>query len=340
MSASSTETEVVAEAEGNGLEISLRARFLNLHTLISFALAFAIIVFGLTRLDIDVADLTAQIGRSNLFLYGLAYLVYYATFPLRGLRWRLLLNNAGLNAERGVHLPSIWGLAELILLSWFANCIVPAKLGDAYRVYLLRKNYGANFSRTAGTVLAERMVDMVVLFLLLVVSAVGVMGQGSGSTTLAILGGGLGLTTVIVLGLVVMRHFGHRVEPLLPKRLRPVYGRLVDGTLSSLRQLPLLAGLTVVVWLFEAGRLFLVSNALGLTLGPPTIIFVALAGSLLTVLPITPGGLGLVEAGVVGLLMLTVSREQAISVAILDRSISYWSILVIGLVTLLLSRKK
>lgn len=340
MTASSTKTDVTSEAEGNGLEISLRRRFFNLNTLVSFVLAFAIIIFGLTRLDVDVPDLVSQIRQSNLLLYGLAYLVYYATFPLRGLRWGLLLNNAGFTTDNGVKLPSVWGLAELIFLSWFANCVVPAKLGDAYRVYLLRKNSGASFPRTAGTVLAERIMDMVVLFLLLVVAAAGVMSQGSGGPALAILGGGLGLVVVIIIGLVVMRHFGHRVEPRLPGRLRPIYSRFVEGTLSSFRQLPLLAGLTVLVWLFEVGRLFLVADALGVFLALPTIVFVALASSLLTVLPFTPGGLGLVETGIVGLLMLTVSREQAISVALLDRSISYWSILAFGLVALLLSRKK
>ena len=51
-------------------------------------------------------------------------------------------------------------LSEIIFLSWFANCIVPAKLGDAYRAYLLKLNAPVSFTRTFGTVFIERILDL------------------------------------------------------------------------------------------------------------------------------------------------------------------------------------
>ena len=54
-----------------------------------------------------------------------------------------------------------------MFLAWFANCIVPAKLGDVYRAYLLKLNAGVSFSTTIGTILAERIIDVVVLFVLM-----------------------------------------------------------------------------------------------------------------------------------------------------------------------------
>ena len=47
-------------------------------------------------------------------------------------------------------------LAQIIYVSWFANCVVPAKLGDAYRGYLLKHNGKVSFSATFGTIFAER----------------------------------------------------------------------------------------------------------------------------------------------------------------------------------------
>ena len=77
------------------------------------------------------------------------------------------------------------------------------------------------------------------------------------------------------------------------------------------------------------GRLFLVAEALGLSLTLSLVIFVTLANAMLTLVPITPGGLGAVEWGTTGLLMLS-SRIQteavAFSVVALDRSISWLSI--------------
>ena len=58
-----------------------------------------------------------------------------------------------LTASRWVGELDINGLVEIIYLSWFVNCIVPAKLGDAYRSYLLKRNSNVAFSSTIGTIL-------------------------------------------------------------------------------------------------------------------------------------------------------------------------------------------
>ena len=44
----------------------------------------------------------------------------------------------------------------------------------------------------------------------------------------------------------------------------------------------------------------------------------------------TPGGVGAVEPGITGLLLLGMDSSQAAAVAISDRSITYLSVLVIG----------
>ena len=57
--------------------------------------------------------------------------IFYAGFPLRGLRWAILLRGAGF--PLGTR-----DATEIIFISWLVNCLVPAKLGDIYRAYLLR----------------------------------------------------------------------------------------------------------------------------------------------------------------------------------------------------------
>ena len=94
----------------------------------------------------------------------------------------------------------------------------------------------------------------------------------------------------------------------------------------------LLVCLSIIIWSTEALRLFLVIQALDLSTDPSLalILFVTLVNAILTTVPITPGGVGIVEPGIVGLLLLSFSRSQAVSVAILDRSISYLSIVILG----------
>ena len=143
----------------------------NPRTIISFVLAIALIVYIVRSSQIDVNE-TRHYARSiNPWTFLTAFVVFYLAFPVRALRWRMLLNNAGVPVESGKKSwASIPALCEYIFLSWFANCIVPAKLGDAYRGYLLKRNGGTSFSTTMGTVFAERLLDMLGLFALLVLS--------------------------------------------------------------------------------------------------------------------------------------------------------------------------
>src|SRR5215211_3812829 len=150
---------------------SLSKRFFNGRTLFSFALGFAILAFLFTRVQIDVSAILDWVRQANPALLALAFVAFYATFPVRAVRWRRLLDNVELSThEEGVRRQGIGGLSEIIFLGWFANCIVPAKLGDAYRAYLLKLNANVSFSTTIGTILAECIIDVVVLFLLMLVA--------------------------------------------------------------------------------------------------------------------------------------------------------------------------
>lgn len=312
-------------------ETSLGKQFFRPRTLIAFLISFGIIYFFVSRMNIDLAETWQTISRVDPFRLILAAAIYYGAFPIRGFRWKLLFKNVGFDEGGGKKLPSTWTLGRFIVMSWFANCILPAKLGDAYRAYLGKRELGVSFSKTMGTVLAERVIDVVIIFLLLIAASISVIRYAETQTALNIIGVGLGLVAVMAVGLVGMARFGTTfVERLLPKRFHDLYQLFHEGTFHSFRNLPVIAVLSVVVWLTEAARVYLVASALGISLDPGLILFVALADALLVGIPLTPGGLGVVEAGLAGILMLAVSKEQAASIAILDRSISYWSVLVLG----------
>lgn len=326
---------------------SLKDRFLKPRTLVSLALALAIIVSVFRGLNINVAQTWAQMQQANPWLYVLAFASFAATFPIRAIRWRLLLQNADFPIAEGRRSwASTPAMTEYIGLSWFANCVVPAKLGDAYRGYLLKHNGNVSFSRTLGTILAERLLDMVMLFTLLVLSGWSVFGTRLPEGTGIVFIFGLMLVVAIVSGLTTMRFLSPVIRRFLPTRFRNTYALFEAGTLGALkaRALPQLLGLTVLVWLFESLRLFLVIEAMGgLSLSAPSIVFVALMSSLVTTIPATPGGLGLVEASIAGVLGSTlfgIAAPVAAAVALLDRVISYWAIVVFGFLLYLVSKRK
>jgi uncharacterized protein (TIRG00374 family) len=338
-----TPEQIEVERQGFSLAKSLR----NPRTLISFGLAIAIVVFALRGLNIDIADVWQYIRGANPWLLLAGFLIFYCTFPLRALRWRMLLVNAGVPVQEGRNTWATFpALIEYIYLSWFANCVVPAKLGDAYRCYLLKHNGKVSFSATFGTIFAERLLDMIGLFGLLVISAWVTFGPRMPPGTQVVFVFGALLVVAIVAGLAGMRWLGPFIRRILPQRLHTVYGSFEQAALRSFRPsiLPRLILITGAVWLLEGMRLYFVIEALsheGLALPLSAIVFVALSSSLLTAVPLTPAGLGVVEVVITGVLtFFKVGTSLGGAVTLLDRVINFWSIVVIGFVLYLFSKRK
>src|SRR5205085_11477103 len=228
-------------------QLALSKTLLDWRTLIPLVIVVAAIAFFVRQEHINPQETWAAMRTANILLFLAAFVIYYLSFPLRALRWRLLLENVGYTQANGVHLPKFWKLVEIIFISWFANAIVPAKLGDLYRAYLLRQEAGVSATRSFGTVLAERLLDLTVL-LLLFIPAIIISLHENLPWQLRI---GLEITlagvVVAISSLFVMRHFSKQIAKLIPVRYRDHYNHFQEGTLGSFRRIPILTGLTIGV---------------------------------------------------------------------------------------------
>ena len=339
----STDRPTGTEDAENGLDggVSLRQRLLNVRTIGSLLFG-VLLLFLLFRLvfgdDFDWGEVVRLIGGANPGFLLLSFLAYYATFPLRGLRWAYVLKQTG----TGVRLRDS---TEILFLSWFVNCLVPAKLGDLYRAYLLRANYGASLSRTVGTVFVERIADIIVIAgLALTAGFWSFRGRSRPEIDLIFIFGFVVAIGLIVM-LVVLRFAGARLDRWLPARVGEYWARFHEGSTGALgmRSIPVIVGITVVIWLLEGARLYFVIRALALPevgLGISASVFVALAAALLTAIPLTPAGFGFVEAGIIGVLALYgVTKEPAAAVALVDRAMSIGTVIILGGILYAFSRK-
>ncbi len=343
------EPEEVAEEEQLEDEVPQRVaigkRFGDWRTWLSFAIAAGILILAISKSNINWLNVLHTLGHANKLAFILAFAIYYASFPIRTHRWRRLMHNANHGALRDtIDRFPLWDLTQILYLSWFANVVVPAKLGDVYRAFLARRWLGLSMSRTVGTILAERILDLLVLFPLLVISAFLSFQSRLFSTTdtrirLALI---FGLVLAVVAGLIlaVIWRAGDRVLRFMPHRLHDMYMHFRHGAITSFgNEAPKLVGQTIVVWLMEGGRLLCILWALNLfvpgKVGPAAALFIALGSSVLTTLPLTPGGLGFVDLFIpTVLVLLGVQGGAATGVAagVLDRLISYMSIAVIGFI--------
>ncbi|HET9922214.1 MAG TPA: lysylphosphatidylglycerol synthase transmembrane domain-containing protein [Ktedonobacteraceae bacterium] len=342
--AADADTPGQAEREITREQLSLRKRLLNWRTIVPLVIVLALLIYSAQKLNINPQQTWTAIHSANVIFFLAAFLSYYLSFPLRALRWRLLLENAGYTKSNGVHLPRFWKLVEIVYVSFFANAVVPAKLGDLYRAYLLRQDIGVSTARSFGTVLAERLLDLIVLLLLFISALMISLHQNLPPQLHAGLFVTLALVIVGIVALFILRIFRHHIGRMVPARFRGHYNHLQEGTLGSFQRLPLLAVLTIAVWSCEALRFFFVALSINLIGGNPLHIlaaacFIALGEALLTVVPFTGGGVGLVEAGMFAMIALFTSGNKSLSAAaiLLDRSISLLSILAIGFIVFLIA---
>ena len=138
---------------------------------------------------------------------------------------------------------------------------------------------------------------------------------------------------VMVVGL---RFWGHRIADSCPPGW-PTFGTGFTRAAPEPSRSPRCRSIglaTVCIWLLEGARLYFVIHALDLPdvgLGISASVFVALAAALLTAMPLTPAGIGFVEAGVAGRCSLYgVSEDPAAAVALTDRGIGMLTVIVLG----------
>ena len=307
---------------------------LSLPTLISFGVAGAFVFLLATRFDVDWAATWDNVQAINPWLYAVAIISYYLSFGFRGLRWRVLAQNAASGAAPGPDLPSWPRFSQLIVIGWFVNAIAWLRLGDAYRSYALAADSRRSFPWSLGTVLAERVLDMAIIFVLMVVGAIFLSTSSDSSASIYILVAASAMALALVGFIVAIKLSGERVVRILPDRFQDIYARFRQGTLGSFKQMPLLITLGLMGWVMEMARVYFVVEALGLDIGLALVLVVTLGHAILSAVP-TPGGVGVVEPGLTGLLLLRLGEVDAVSVTVVDRSITYLSVVVVGFVAFL-----
>ncbi len=265
----------------------------------------------------------------NLWLYLLALALYYTSFMFRGMRWNILATNASDSSGETLRVPSTLNTSQLIVIGWFVNSVTWLRMGDAYRAYAFAEDSKSNFSWSLGTLLAERVMDMVIVAAIILAAAlVLAVTQGQAVSVYIIV-----MASVMAVGIVAvalfMKAYGERAAKFLPGRIKSAYQRFSQGTLGSFRRVPLAMFLGLLGWLLEMGRLYFVLVALGMDFSLVLVPIVAVGHAILSTVP-TPGGVGAVEPGVTGLLLIELAAPEAAAVTIVDRSITYLSIIVVG----------
>ena len=210
--------------------------------------------------------------------------------------------------------------------------MLPARAGDALRVVLLAPRAETDARTVIGTLVAERLCDVLVLGVLFVVLAYGVV-SGAGIVdfsdrlaTVALVAGVV--FALLALAAAVLHARGHLLRiwafiAPMAAATRNLRGRHGAEVLV----------LTVVVWALEGAVWWLVSEAANLGISPIEALYVLALSSMFDLIPAGPGYAGTMDAAVlVAAKALDKSSSAALSYLILLRFVLMIPITIAGLV--------
>lgn len=290
----------------------------------------------------DLSQVWREIRAADAWALILLLGVTGLTYLLRALRWQVLLEPLGPTRLREVFRTTVIGFA--------ANTVLPARIGEIVRPYLLARRERLSVPATFTTIILERLLDFVTVLTLLGLFVV-FFDPGLDHVNRAVYGtvkvGGLvgaiaAAGVLLILALNAVRPaLTHRVVDFLlrplPHRLRDRVSGLAYGLLDGLavtRDPALLAravALSYPLWLSIAAGIWLVTVAFHMTI-PFTGSFLIVALLVVGVAVPTPGAVGgFHEAFRVGAAVFYgVPNDRAVGAALVLHAASFVPVTLLG----------
>lgn len=290
----------------------------QLRPLVGFAVS-ALLVALLVR-TVDFAAVGRALAAADLRFVPMAIALHLLGVWARSVRWRLLL-------PPGSASTSI--LFRVLIVGFTANNLLPARLGEIARAYLLARWCGIVYGVTLASLVVERALDGLALAVILLVSLTLVpaapsyllaVGLAAGAAFAAGTGGLLGAAwradKVDGWGQGLARH--------LPGRGPAIFAQLVSefaAGLQPVRARHLLAPLGILSllgWVCELALFYVLMAGFGIPASIPIAMLDGAAANFATLIPSSPGYVGTFDGVLVKVLadLTTVPVEQITAYAL------------------------
>lgn len=138
----------------------MKDKILNIVKFLIFTIV-GLFLFWLVYRKQDVDEMLSALDKADYFWIWLSLGLGLLSHLSRAIRWRLLIQHLGYKV-------SVKNAFLAVMVNYIANLAVP-RLGEVSRCGVLKTYEQVPFSKSFGTVIAERAVDMIMLLLLLVI---------------------------------------------------------------------------------------------------------------------------------------------------------------------------
>lgn len=279
-----------------------------------------IILFAYLLSTLDIGLVSQGFLNIN-YLFAVAVGIFGFTIVLRAIRWKMIIQSYGISFPL---IDSIKGW----LIGFSIGLVTPGKVGDFARAYYLKDK--ARIGRSLTTVMTERVIDVVVLFIL---SLIGL----SLFVTFYLANDFLLIVTLGFFALFVVGVFLFSRKEIASFLLRPFYRRLipaarkesvknvyhdfyqgVDVTLRNKRLMFLLILFTLLIWIVIVYYTWLIGVMIDPRMTLEFLFIIVPFIGLVFALPISLSGLGTREASFIFFLsFIGISPEAAVTFSLL-----------------------
>ena len=314
------------------------------YVLLSF-IAVGLLLFAFRGADVNKT--VAEILDANGFWLAVSALISVIAFVVRAHRWKLLIEPMGYS-------PSLKNTTYSVMVGYFANLAFP-RLGEVSRCGALSKAESIPFNKLLGTVIVERIIDVLSLLVCILLAAVieyerlgnffsekivnplnEKFQKLTGSPLLLI---AFVLVLMLLLGLAIYFLRRNRKRDSDSKINKIVRG-FIDGlrSVGRLKRPGLFIFQSVFIWVLYYLGVYVALYAFSFTadLGANAALFLLVAGGLGMSAPVQ-GGIGAYHLLVKeGLILYGVAAENGLAFAFVLHGLQMLLVIALGIVSLFL----
>jgi glycosyltransferase AglD len=243
---------------------------------------------------------------------------------LRGWRYHSILKSLNYSV-------SVTVSTACIFVSQTVNLVIPARLGDFVRAFILKHEYGTTYSEGISSLVVERVFDIVTVALLGAVSLLFVLNAPAWFTTLIIVPLAAGVIFFIILFFIGKFSSENRYVTLVLNMLHEI-----KRASLSIRSISVLGTSSIIIWLLDILVCYSVIMMFNEQIPFAIVVLAIVIGNLVKAVPFTPGGMGAYEAVLAVTFGLAggVSVTSAILIPIIDHLIKNLVTLAGGVVSI------
>jgi hypothetical protein len=277
----------------------------------------------------------------NLDIFWILWFVglFFINNFLRGYRWYLL----SVDVNKGF--KTVFSFVKIVIIGSMLNNILPLRMGDVIRAYLIGKKHDLRKSYVFGTVIIERIFDVLTLFILLSLFLLFVKQNDIQVPNYLKHLSKFGLL-IGVLSFFVLIYFNRYKDKILDKlnklhdikllkKITKFIDSLMDGfaILNKNHHILNVVVFSLLLWFFESIGFFFIGQAFHLDLNIWVYVLVMISVCLSTLIPSGPGYVGVFEgACIASLALFGVEKELALAYAVVLHSLQIITVTVFGVI--------